>query len=351
MHARTIVFSIVGCLAAVAAAGVSPETQKEWDSLLVKITSSLDKTEQPCYFWAPPEAKTQKVPLVVGLHTWSYSYREITSHYTDVLDWCRANGWAMVCPDFRGPNSTPQACGSDLAVQDIVDAIEYAKKAVKIDEDRVYIIGGSGGGHMALLMAGRHPEIWAGVAAFCPITDCARWYGDLVKSRRKNKVKMFESACGGAPKAGGRILEEYRHRSPLTHLENAKKAGVHIYIMTGIHDGHKGSVPVGHSFRAFNALAAEKDRFSDDEIAYIENNQAPGTLKYSGAEDPFYPEQMKIHVRRTSGNVRLTICEGGHACNYDAGFDFLKRQKRGAKVDWTLPAKAEGKAGLRQLTK
>ena len=344
--------AILGAVAAFAAcAEVSPEVQKEWDSLLVKVTSTLDKSEQPCYFWAPPAAKTKKVPLIVGLHTWSYSYKEITSHYTDVLDWCKANGWAIVCPDFRGPNSTPQGCGSDLAVQDIVDAINYAKKAVKIDADRVYIIGGSGGGHMSLLMAGRHPEIWAGVAAFCPITDCARWYDDLVKSRRKNKVKMFESACGGAPKAGGKILEEYRHRSPLTHLEAAKKAGLPIYIMTGIHDGHKGSVPVGHSFRAFNLLAAEKDRFTDAEIDFIEKKQDPGTIKYDGPSDPFYPESMKIHVRRTSGNVRLTICEGGHACNYDAGFDFLKRQVRGKKADWTVPAKLAGKTELKQLTK
>ena len=195
----------------------------------------------------------------------------------------------MVGPNFRGANRTPPACGADAAVQDIVDAVNYAKGKVKIDAARVYIIGGSGGGHMTLLMAGRHPEIWAGCAAFCPITDVARWHADSLldhPGRGKGYAKMLEQACGGTP---AEKPEEYRHRSPLTWIENAKKAGVPIYIVTGIHDGWKGSVPVGHSFRAFNALADEKDRVSEADIKTIEETQAvPEALAYKGPKDPFY---------------------------------------------------------------
>ena len=302
---------------------------------------------QPCWFWAPEKAKTEAVPLIVGLHTWSadYTYK---SHYATALNYAKGHDWAMVGPNFRGANKTPPACGADAAVQDIVDAVNYAKGKVNIDAARVYIIGGSGGGHMTLLMAGRHPEIWAGCAA--SITDLARWHADSLldhPGRGKNYAAMMTAACGGTP---AEKPEEYRHRSPLTWIENAKKAGVPIYIVTGIHDGWKGSVPVGHSFRAFNALADEKDRVPEEAIKTIEETQTvPDALAYKGPKDPFYGAKNRIHFRGTSANVRFTLFEGGHGGNYPAGLDFLSRQVKGKTADFTLPAK--GKGGEEKLGK
>ena len=313
----------------------------EWSDRLVRVKSTLDGTDQPCYFWAPEKASTEAVPLIVGLHTWSADYLQL-DHYKAVLSYAKKAGWAFVGPNFRGPNSTPQGCGSDYAVQDIVDAVDYAKGRVKIDASRVYIIGGSGGGHMTLLMLGRHPEVFAAGAAFCPITDVARWHADSLENhpgRGKGYAKMLVSACGGTP---AEKPEEYRHRSPLTWLARAKAAGVPAYICTGIHDGWKGSVPVGHSMRGFNALADEKDRITEEEIAYFEANQAVPPALAAKWEDPFYGSKTRIHFRRTSGLARLTIFEGGHAGNFPAGFDFLSRQRKGKPVDWSLPSSAKG---------
>jgi len=319
------------------------------DELLVHVKSSFDGTMQPCWFWTPEKAKSEAVPLIVGLHTWSYGYTS-KGNYASALQYAREHGWAMVGPHFRGPNQTPPACGGDAAVQDIVDAVNYAKAHTNIDDKRVYIIGGSGGGHMTLLMAGRHPEIWAGCVAFCPITDLARWHVDSMLNhpgRSKRYAKMMEGACGGTP---AQKPDEYRHRSPLTWIGNAAKAEVPIYIVTGIHDGWKGSVPVGHSFRAYNALADEKDRISEADIAAIEKTQkVPAALAYSGPKDPFYDSHRKVHLRRTSKNVRFTLFEGGHGGNYPAGLDFLSRQVKGKPADFTLPAK--GKGGEEALTK
>ena len=319
------------------------EPDPSWTRILVQVKSTLDGTLQPCYFWAPDESKTNAVPLIVGLHTWSADYRQ-TSHYATVLKYARAKGWAMVGPNFRGPNKTPPACGGDPAVQDIVDAVNYAKAHVKIDSARVYIVGGSGGGHMTLLMLGRHPEIFAAGAAFCPITDLARWHADSLlvhPGRGKHYAKMLEGACGGTP---AEKPEEYAHRSPLTWLDRARKAGVGAYIVTGIHDGWKGSVPVGHSFRAFNALANPEDRVSEADIATIEETQqVPASLAYNGSNDPFYSERMHIHFRRTSANVRLTLMEGGHGGNFAAGLDFLSRQVKGRPTDFSLPSTGKGR--------
>ena len=340
---------ILGMAALVAVMGFSAtagQAKPEAEALkkcLVTVKSTLDGTDQPCYFWAPEKAEKEPVPLIVGLHTWSADYLQL-NHYLTVFAYARKAGWAFVGPNFRGPNKTPQGCGSDLAVQDIVDAVNHAKAKVKIDASRVYIIGGSGGGHMTLLMLGRHPEVFAAGAAFCPISDVARWHADSLENhpgRGKGYAKMLVAACGGTPEEKP---EEYRHRSPLTWLPRARAQGVPAYICTGIHDGWKGSVPVGHSFRAFNLLADEKDRVSEDVIAQVEANQAvPAPLAFTG-KDPFYGERMRIHFRRTSGCARLTIFEGGHGGNFQAGFDFLSRQRKGRPADWTLPTTGKGEA-------
>lgn len=320
----------------------------DWSRMLVKVRSSIDSSEQPCHFWAPEKAKTTAVPLVVGLHTWSGDFTYL-NHYATVFALAKKLGWAFVGPDFRGANDHYTGCGHDYAVQDIVDAVNYAKSRVRIDPARIYIIGGSGGGHMTLLMLGRRPDLFAAGAAFCPIADLARWHAESLENhpgRGKNYARMMESACGGSP---AKKPKEYAQRSPLTWLERARAQGVPVYIGTGIHDGWRGSVPVGHAIRAFNALANAPDRLSEEEIDRIEKTQAvPPALAFTG-KDPFYGESRRIHLRRTSANVRLTLFEGGHDMNYAAGIDFLARQRKGAKADWTLPA--QGRSDIEKLNK
>jgi len=308
----------------------------------VEIKSSLDGSMQPIRFFVPEKAKGHKAPLLVALHTWSNDQRSEWP-WNGALDTCALRGWVLVYPRFRGPNWTPQACGSDLAVQDVLDAVEYAKAHADIDEDRIYLGGGSGGGHMSLILAGRHPDVWAGVFAACPITDVARWHADSVRLKTVYADYLVR-CCGGTP---AEKPDEYRHRSPLTWLAAARKAGVHVQIVTGVHDGRPekgGLVPIGHAIRAYNLLADPDAAISEADVAYLEANaKAPEVLRFEGS-DPFYGPDLRIHVRRTSGNVRLTLFEGGHASNFAAGIDWLSRQRRGKPVDWTLPETAKGGA-------
>lgn len=294
------------------------------------------------------------MPLFVVLHSWSFGYDFTKSPGEFGLAESVKRGWAFYYPHFRGPNSRPEACGSDLAVQDIVDGVAYAKAKANVDPDRVYLLGGSGGGHMALLMVGRHPEIWAGVVAACPITDVARWHAETSAMTNGNAryARMLNAACGATPAARP---DEYRHRSPLTWLAAAK--GVPIQVQTGIHDGHHGnSVPVGHAIRAFNVLAADADRVPDETIAFMERTETvPEGERFKGS-DPFYLKPgREIYLRRQSGNALLTVFNAGHAGNYAAGVWWLARQRRGQAADWTLPgrganAPAAG-AGVHDVTR
>jgi pimeloyl-ACP methyl ester carboxylesterase len=237
-------------------------------------------------------------------------------------------------------------------VQDIVDCVKWALANHPIDPDRVYIMGSSGGGHMTLLMAGRHPELFAGAYSACPITDVARWYEESSDPKRNLYTVyagMMKAACGGTP---AEKREEYVHRSPLTWIASAKTAALAVSIVTGVHDGHKkkggGSVPVGHTIRAFNAIAEAKDRIGEDAIKIMEKEErVPEELQFSGAVKFF---NSRVWLRRVSGNVRVTIFEAGHAGNYTAGVDWFSRQARGRPVDWSEGGESSKAAEVNNVT-
>ena len=278
----------------------------------IRYISSADKSEQPAMFYAPDSKDA--VPLIVALHTWSGNYKQ--GHHKAIEAWCVKNGWAYIHPDFRGPNKRPEATGSPLVVKDIVSAVVYAKETTKIDSSAIYLVGTSGGGYTALVMAGHHPEIWAGVSAWVPISDLKAWHA------QGRYVRDLEKSCGGAPGDSAAVDAEYNKRSPLTYLEKAK--GLTLHINAGIHDGHKGSVPISHSLLAFNKVVAPEDRLSEEEIDFfVKKEDVPATLK-SDISDPSYGKK-KVLFRRTSGNATVTIFDGGHELVAKAAIDWTQQ--------------------------
>ena len=188
------------------------ETKAAAMKLAIDIPSSKDGTLQKVIYWRPASAAHDvagpSVPLVVFLHSWSGGFEQGPPWIAQA----KKLGWVLVAPDFRGPNSRPEACASDLASQDILDAVAYARRDARIDPTRIYLIGGSGGGHMSLVMAARAPDLWAGVSAWVPISDLAAWHAEST-ARKTNYAKMIAQSCGGPPSPT--TESEYRKRSPL----------------------------------------------------------------------------------------------------------------------------------------
>jgi pimeloyl-ACP methyl ester carboxylesterase len=312
-------------------AGLSAEQGVD-EVQVIEIKSSFDKTLQKALWWSPKEAtrasgqaRKHRVPLLVSLHSWSSDFKQgMDGEYSKR---CKAYGWAFINPDFRGPNRTPMACGSDAAVADIVDAVRYAKSVANIDERRIYLVGGSGGGYMALVMAHRQPKIWAAISSWVPITDLAAWYQESV-DRKLRYAQDLESVCGGPPGSSEGIDSEFRRRSPLFFLAAAR--GVTIDISSGIHDGHTGSVPVSHALRAFNVLADSNGypaaKISAEDINLIvERDEIPSHLKASLNDSGFTKHLL---LRRQAGAARLSLFDGGHEILYDTAFEWLSKQQK-----------------------
>ena len=298
----------------------------------VSIVSSRDGTEQKALFYAPPEAApapgSTPVPLLVALHTWGGDYQQLAEAPKD-------RRWAMITPDFRGPNIRPEACASPLAIQDVLDAVAFAQTQARIDEARIYLVGQSGGGHMALMMAAQAPALWAGVSSWVPISDLLAW-------RRFHMAGVYcrnmDSVCGGAP---GTVVadKEYYARSPIHILPAAK--GVALDINAGIHDGHVGSVPISHSLNAFNVLAEANGfkarRIAESDIEFMTREQAvaPGLISET---QPDGERAMAVLFRRVAGPVRITLFEGNHQWEVNASLNWLSRQQKGAPACFDVPS-------------
>ncbi|MAG94457.1 MAG: prolyl oligopeptidase [Planctomycetaceae bacterium] len=275
----------------------------------VKVTSTLDGTQQPSLLWASKTATTKPTPLLVFLHSWSGNYKQNNSAWQAEAV---SRGWIYLHPDFRGRNDHPEACGSQLARRDILDAVDYVIKRYNVDQSRLYLAGASGGGHMSMLMAGHHPERFSAVSAWVGISDLAAWHRFHTKDGKPGRyAQMLEASVGGAPGSSDKVDAELRDRSPIFHLQRAK--GVPIRFSAGATDGFTGSVPTTHSLNAFNVLARANKTLPipAETVEKLWNTRGLLAAKAEAFEvDPVY--QRKVFFERTAGPAEVTLFDGGH---------------------------------------
>lgn len=283
----------------------------------IQYLSAADNTMQPALYYSP--GGEEKRPLLVSLHTWGSTYNSgVTDYRGDRL--AIEKGWVYIHPNFRGANRRPEATGSELVVGDIVSAVDYCKQNASVDESRIYLMGVSGGGYTALLMAGRRPDIWAGVSAWVPIADLKAWYLEN-KAKGAHYAHDVARSCGGDPTSDPKAEAEAVKRSPVTYLAKAKDVPLDIH--GGLTDN---IVCFAQSLWAFNAVAEEKDRISEDAIAqFVATKEVPPGLK-KGEKDG----TGGVVFSRTSGKARVTIGRGGHgAINIKAAVEWLEGQRKG----------------------
>ena len=287
--------------------------------------SSLDGETQPILYWAPETATTTPTTLFVFLHSWSSDYRQDNSKWQAEAV---RRGWIYLHPNFRGVNDSLNACGSRLARQDVIDAVHKAKQMFQVDHDRVYLAGVSGGGHMTMLMSGHHPEEFSAASAWVGISDMPQWYHFHVKDGQPQRyAKMILQCFGGPPGTSAEIDAQYRDRSPLFHMHRV--GDLPLDLFAGVNDGHTGSVPVRHSLRAFNRLAAAHGNavVTEQEMEQLWTDRRLSSPQES---DTVTDETLgrEVLLRRTTRGSRVTIFDGGHESLPVAACDWLEQHTR-----------------------
>ena len=204
----------------------------------IYVKSTLDETMQPSLFWKA--TSSEKRPLFVGLHTWSF---DRFNQVERLLPVAQQYDFHLLLPEFRGANldtnpQCTQACGSHYAMQDVKDAIDFCIREYNVDSEHVFLFGESGGGHMALMMAGYCPEYFEAIAAVVPITDLKKW-ADYREPYRRHVL----ACCSGDEK-------EMAKRSPMTYIDNIAKANLKIF-----HGKYDPCVPYTQSVELFEEIS------------------------------------------------------------------------------------------------
>ncbi|AKD03250.1 prolyl oligopeptidase family serine peptidase [Pontibacter korlensis] len=304
---------------------VGDESLEDWkkelkDIEVVQIKSTMDGKVEPALFYASESSR--KKPLLVLLHSWSSGYLQVPS--IPFALWAEKYDWAFIQPNYRGIFEHPEAMASDAAIQDIVDAVDYAMQHADIDSSRVYLVGSSGGAMTALVTASRHPELWAGVAAWVPVFDIPEWYDFNLYYPHRKYNKQIIAALGGEPLLGTAAAAEGKRRSPSTHIHKAKD--VSILLAHGINDL---LVPPSHSIRAFNILAAPADTISKEDMEYIVKEQAiPENLQGEATDPHFGESDPEVVFSRESNNVKLVLYVGVHDMAYNSTLLWLNDQQK-----------------------
>ncbi len=310
---KRLIFILV-FLAQICFSAIAQKVEAQWDNTnpknwgnefqQVQIKSTSDSSWQKAWFYR--SSKSTRQPLIISLHTWSGDYNQEDPLAKEVL----LRDWNYIHPDFRGPNNTPNACGSPLVIADLEDAIRFVIKNGTVDTTNVHIIGVSGGGYAALLAYMKLIYPVKSFNAWVPISNLSDWYWES-----KGRYSKYATDVEHISMKGGEMdWNDLDSRSPVMlpfPAGNRKNASLNIYA--GVHDGYTGSVPISHSILFYNRIVSELyPGQTDKQVA--DNTLMSLVIKQINpyADTSARLGGRKIHLLKQMPDLGLTIFEGGH---------------------------------------
>lgn len=310
--------------------------QSSWDDTLskawpggfhrIQIISSADSSLQNAWFYASPSPGP--APLIVSLHTWSGDYMQEDPLAAEIIQ----RGWNYIHPDFRGPNNSPEACGSDLVVSDLQDAIEYALRNSTSDPEDIHIIGVSGGGYATLTAYMKLNYRIRSFNAWASISDLAAWY----KECRSRHLKYAEDIEKVTSTGEGFNLKVALERSPVfMTAEPDLRNGSFLNIYAGVNDGYSGSVPVSHSVGFYNKIIS--DRYAARRDLMVSDSTLAALLARRVNPDEYNGITLggrNVYLSAGTGEVNVTVFEGGHEMLVPQALSLIpvRRSYDGARV-------------------
>lgn len=245
----------------------------------ILVKSTLDGSLEPSLFY---KAEGENRPLLVGLHTWSF---DRFNQRESLLPIAKRLDFNLLLPEFRGPNlmSNPrasEACASPLALRDVKDAIDYAVANEGVDKENIFLLGLSGGGHMALMMAGYIPEYFKAVGAFVPICDLDAWCCE-----NKNYAPHVNACCLESE-------DEMKKRSPISYIDSIARANLKIF-----HGKFDNVVPVAQSERLYSKI---REKHPDARV-FFDVFDGGHEIDLNSAEYWFMTQYKGKNVTRVTG--------------------------------------------------
>jgi len=245
--------------------------------------------KNPVKFWSyifiPHKLdRSKKYPLLVLPHGGVHA--NFTTYHTHIIRELMAQGYIVVAPEYRG--STGYGKGfyeqidyGGLEIEDNHASRDYMIENYDfVDKERVGIIGWSHGGLIALMDIFEHPDDYQVAFAGVPVSDLVARMGYYDEEYRSEFSAPFHIG-----KTAHDNVQEYRKRSPVTHVEKLRTP---LLIHTNTNDDDVNVLEVEHLIEALKAAGKkfEYEIFKD----------APGGHSFDRIDTKLAKEtRMKIY--------------------------------------------------------
>ncbi len=185
--------SIADASVQAAAAGATPST--------ITFTNGYDRTTQEARAQVPRSyAPGTPAPLILVSHA-----RSTDMFWGEDLGLAAeadARGWLYASPQLHGswpgdsrhgiPNPPGKYAYASLEAQhDLIGTLEYMLQHYNVDPQRIYLYGGSMGGQLAMVMGGKHPDLFAAVFENKGPSDWPAWYDETQRLQRDGYKQAF----------------------------------------------------------------------------------------------------------------------------------------------------------------
>lgn len=208
----------------------------------------------PVKFWSyifiPQKIdRAKKYPLLVFPHGGVHS--NFSTYYTHVMRELMAQGYVVIAPEYRGSTGYgkdlyEQIDYGGLEIEDVHASRSYMLENYDfVDEDRVGIVGWSHGGLITLMNIFEHPKDYKVAFAGVPVSDLVARMGYETEDYRKEYSAEYHIG-----KTAHDNVEEYRRRSPVTHVAELQTP---LLIHTNTSDDDVNFLEVEHLIQALKA--------------------------------------------------------------------------------------------------
>jgi dipeptidyl aminopeptidase/acylaminoacyl peptidase len=202
------------------------------------------------YIFAPHNLDhSKKYPLLILPHGGVHA--NFDTYYTHIIRELMAQGYVVAAPEYRG--STGYGKGfyekidyGGLEIEDNHASRDYMIENYDyVDKNRVGIIGWSHGGLIALMDIFEHPDDYQVAFAGVPVSDLIARMGYYDDEYRNEFSAPFHIG-----KTANENVQEYRKRSPVTHVEKLRTP---LLIHTNTNDDDVNVLEVEHLIDALKA--------------------------------------------------------------------------------------------------
>jgi pimeloyl-ACP methyl ester carboxylesterase len=176
------------------------------------------------------------LPILICGHGYHETVADMNTADNNLTRWARL-GYFIIAVEGRGNNgSSGVQDDAGRETMDVYDALQYVitNHSDKVVVDRISLLGFSGGGASALLMATRYPDLFQSATDFFGISDWSAWY-----TQEPARQAALVSDIGGTPAAKP---DEYAARKTIESLATNFQG-----YLTMFHDADDASVEVSHS--------------------------------------------------------------------------------------------------------